>query len=123
MNKTILLVVTALCIVLALGIWQLCRYYPLFDRTALLVADLLMYGLTLAAFAMNKESGTARPQAFVRGVYGATMLRLFVCLVGFVGYALFSKGHLYKPTLFVMFGIYVLYMAVETIVASRRARG
>jgi hypothetical protein len=98
------------------------RGEPKFDLTALLAANGLMLVLSLAAWAMLRRHVGERPQVFVRGVYSATMLRLFVCLAGILAYALIKRPDVHKPTLFVMFGIYAVYTIVETMAFSRQAR-
>jgi hypothetical protein len=94
---------------------------PEYDLTALLTANGILLILSLIAWAIQKRHAAERPQAFVRGVYGATMLRLFVCLVGIVTYAMLKRP-VHKPTIFIMMGIYAVYMIVDTLAASRQAR-
>ncbi len=93
-----------------------------FDHTALFVADGIMLLLSLGAWAMVRQKVGDRPQAFVRGVFSATMLRLFVCLAGILAYALIKRPDVHKATLFMMFGIYAIYTVVETLAVSRQAR-
>lgn len=108
------------------GVLALCflvpQLLPRLDRTALIVGDIVMALLTLFAFFMVSKSVSERPQAFVRGVYSATLLKLMVCMVGIVAYAVINKATLYKPTIFALFGIYIIYTIVETAVLSRSAR-
>ena len=121
MNRRLPLVFILIFLVVAAVINLILGRQPGFDLPALYAADVLMLLLSLAAWAMLKTNVDSRPQAFVRGVYGATMLRLFVCLVGILSYALLKKP-VHKPTLFVMFGIYAVYTVVETMAFSRHAR-
>jgi hypothetical protein len=104
------------------GAYLLHKSYPAYDLTALLAADGIMLLLSLAAWAMLRKNVAERPQAFLRGVYGATMLRLFVCLTGILTYALMNRETLHRPTLFVMFGIYMAFTVIETVVFSRVAK-
>jgi hypothetical protein len=122
MNAKLPLIFIILFAAIAGGMYMLHQSQPAYDLTALIVADLLMLLLSLAAWAMLRKNVAERPQAFVRGVYGATMLRLFVCLVGILSYALLNRSTLHKPTLFVMFGIYMAYTVIETIAFSRTAK-
>lgn len=122
MNAKLPFILLALFALIAGGAWALRHAYPGFDFTALVAADLIMLLLSLAAWAMLRKSVAERPQAFVRGVYGATMLRLFVCLIGILTYALMNRTHLHKPTLFVMFGIYMAYTVIETVAFSNTAK-
>lgn len=122
MNNRLPLVFILICGIITALLWLLLRDKPEFDFTALLVANGLMLLLSLAAWAMLRRNVGERPQVFVRGVYGATMLRLFVCLIGILSYALIKKPNVHKPTLFIMFGIYAAYTIVETMAFSRQAR-
>lgn len=100
---------------------MLSRSYPEYDLTALLSANGIMLILSLIAWVIQKRHVAERPQAFVRGVYGATMLRLFVCLVGIVTYATIKRP-VHKPTIFLMMGIYAVYTIIETVAVSSQAR-
>ena len=111
----ILLAIAGIC-------YGLVRMEPRFDLTTLLVADLIMYFLSMIAWAMLRKSVTERPQAFIRGVYGATLLRLFVCLIGILIYAMVNRDTVYKPTFFVLFGIYAAYAFTEAFIFSKVAR-
>jgi ABC-type transport system involved in multi-copper enzyme maturation permease subunit len=122
MNPRLPLILILLCGVIAAIVWLLWQNNHAFDLTALMAANIIMLALSLAAWAMLRKSVAERPQAFVRGVYGATMLRLFVCLIGIMTYALMIRAHLHKPTLFVMFGIYMAYTIIETAAFSRTAK-
>ena len=116
------LILMILCAAVAGAARLLWQSDPAYDFNALVAADVIMLLLSLAAWALLRKSVAERPQAFVRGVYGATMLRLFVCMIGILTYALMNRAHLHKPTLFVMFGIYMAYAIIETAVFSRIAK-
>jgi hypothetical protein len=122
MNSKFPIVLTAVCAAIAAGIYIFCKNHPEYDMTALLVTDVLMLCLSLFAWRMRQQSVSARPQAFVRGVFGASMLKLFVCLAGVLIYTLAKRPDVHKPTLFTMFGIYAIYSIIETAVLSRTAK-
>jgi hypothetical protein len=84
--------------------------------------NLIMLLLSVISFFIVRKSIRERPEAFVRGVYGATFLKLMVCMASIMIYALLNKKDIHKPTLFVLFGIYAVYTAVETWLLSRQAR-
>lgn len=111
----ILLVIAGIC-------YGLTVMEPRFDLTTLLCADLVMFLLSVIAWALLRKSISERPQAFVRGVYGASLLRLFVCLIAVLIYAMVNRDHLYKPTLFVLFGIYLVYSLTESFIFSQVAK-
>lgn len=108
----------------ALGVFfkLYCDAHPAFDLPGLLVANFLMCGLSLAGWFMLRRRSNERAQVFVQGVYGATMLRLFVCIIGILAYALINKPNVHRPSLFMMFGIYIIYMVIETVYFSRLTR-
>ena len=122
MKNSLPLILVALCGIIIAGLKMFWRGHPEYDLRALIAADVIMCLLSLAAWAMLRKNVSARPQAFVRGVYAATMLRLFACMAGILTYAVINRGHLHKPTLFLMFGIYLLYTIIETIYSSRNAK-
>lgn len=100
-------------------------FFPLnngFDTNALLIGNALMAVLSLTSYAMIVKQMSARPQAFVRGVSGASFLKLFVCVIGILIYVMIKKPHVHKPTIFVLMGIYAVYTITETIFVQRLAR-
>jgi hypothetical protein len=122
MNAKFPIVLAAVFAAIAAGLYAFCRSHPAFDLTALLISDLVMLCLSLLAWRMMRQSASARPHAFVRGVQGASMLKLFVCLTGVLVYALAKRPDVHKPTLFTMFGIYAVYSIIETAVLSRTVK-
>lgn len=122
MNARLPIIFVLILAVVSAVLVAIARSHPAYDLTALLIANGVMFILSFAAWAMLRRNVGERPQVFVRGVYGATMLRLFVCLVGIMTYALMKRPAVHKPTLFVMFGIYAIYTIVETAAFSKQAR-
>ena len=122
MNARLPIIFVLILATVSAVLMTIARSHPAYDLTALLIANGVMLVLSFAAWAMLRRNVGERPQAFVRGVYGATMLRLFVCLVGIMTYALMKRPTVHKPTLFVMFGIYAIYTIVETAAFSNQTR-
>lgn len=98
------------------------RRAPEYHTTALEIANFIMAGITLAVFALVNRQIDNRPNAFVRGVYSGSLLRLMVCMVGILAYVLMNKSKIHKPSVFIMFGIYAVYSATETVLLSRTAK-
>lgn len=98
------------------------RQAPEYHTTALEIANYVMAGLTLAVFALMNKQIDNRPNAFVRGVYSGSLLRLMVCMVGILVYVVLNKSKIHKPSVFIMFGIYAVYSATETAMLSRTAK-
>jgi hypothetical protein len=91
-----------------------------------MTGNVLMAALSVAAFFIVKKNVTDRPQAFVRGVYSASFLKLMICMISLLTYVMLNRAHRsepgFKPSLFILFGIYVVYTFTETILLSKMAR-
>ncbi len=55
---------------------------------------------------------SAGTPAFLRSVYSAMMLKMFVCIIVFFIYA-WLAGNINQPALFASMGLYVIYTAFE----------
>jgi hypothetical protein len=95
---------------------------PEYSFSLLMGANVLMAVLSLIGHAIVTKQMRERPQAFVRGVYASSFLKLMVCMTGILAYVLINRPHIHKPSLFMLFGIYVIYSVVETWLLSRMAR-
>lgn len=122
MNIKLPLLLAIIGVALALFLKIFCDSHPAYDFNALMTANCIMFLLSLIGWYMMRRKANQRAQVFVNGVYGTTMLRLFVCIIGVLAYALINKPNVHRPTLFMMFGIYILYMVVETVYFSKRTR-
>lgn len=121
MNRFIFLLI-AVFLGLAGAIWFLQRSRPEFDFTLLTVGNALLAALAAASFAMVRRGISGRPQAFVGGVYGGTMLKLFVGGGALLAYVLLNRDHLHKPSLLVVGALYLVYTLVEKIALQKVAR-
>lgn len=123
MRKFYLPIIVLLCNLLFALIFLWCNKHPEYDRMALLVANALLAVLSVVSFFMLKNKAKEqRPQAFVNGVYGATLLRLMVCMGSIFIYLFVNRGHLHKPSIFAMMGLYIVYTFVETITAAKEMK-
>jgi len=122
MKSRLPLILIILCAIIATAIQFICRAEPRFDYMALMISNVAMLVLSLIGWALQRRSLNDRPQAFIRGVYSATLLRLFVCLIGIMTYALANRATIYKPTVAVMGGIYFVYVIVESLIVSQTAK-
>jgi hypothetical protein len=94
-----------------------------FDREFLIVANLLLFILSLAAFYLQRRAlQSNNPNAFVRGVYASMILKLFVCMIAVTIYAFIKKSNINKPALFTSMGIYILYTSFEVAALMKVAR-
>jgi len=122
MNNKFIFTILFVFAVLSGAFYGIQQQFPAFDLKALLIGNLMMLSLAILTFIIVKKKVHERPQAFVTGVYSATFLKLMVCLVAIVAYAMMNKATLHKPTLFMMFGIYVVYTAFETAMLMQLAK-
>lgn len=104
------------------GAWFLSQKNPSFDFMTLMGGNVIMLVLTVVAWLITKKTLKERPQAFVRGVFSATLLKMFAVMGVVLVYALVNRAHLYKPLVFALFGIYVMYTGVETVIMSKTAK-
>jgi len=122
MRKNFALIVLVIFAVLSAIFYGLEKYRPEFGFDVLMGGNVMMAVLSLFSFYLVAKQLGERPQAFVRGVYSATFLKLIVCMAAILTYALMNREHIHKPTLFILFGIYAVYTAIETGLLSKLAR-
>lgn len=85
-----------------------------FDQNVLLIGNLFLFVLTFLSFLlMSNGMKTRNTAAFLRGVYGGIMLKLFSCLIAAFIYIMSFKKEVNKPALFVCMGLYVVYTFIE----------
>ena len=94
-----------------------------FDRDFLIIANLLLFTLSLAALYLQCRAILSNnPNAFVRGVYAAMIIKLFVCMIAVLVYAFIKTSNVNKPALFTSMGIYILYTSFEVAGLMKAAR-
>jgi hypothetical protein len=121
-KKFIVLTVVVFVLLTALFYAMHTTFAPAFHFGALEGANIIMALLTLSSYIIVTKQIDSRPEAFVRGVYGASFLKLMVCMVSILVYVLLNRKQLHKPSVFVLFGIYAIYTAIETAMLSKMAR-
>ncbi len=122
MRQFFLKAVITIFVLLGIGFAILGKFQPQFQTMVLHIGNLMMALLSLAAFMLVNKQTSDKPYAFVRGVSSASFLKLMVCMVAFLAYALLNRHHIHKPTVFVLFGVYTVYSAVETILLSKNTK-
>jgi len=94
-----------------------------FDFKFLLIANLLLFLLTLAViFIQTRGLKSPNPNVFLRGIYFSFLLKLFIIMIAVLIYVFMMKSRLNKPSLFTSMGIYILYAAAEVIQLMKIAR-
>jgi len=123
MRRQFVVAIIIILLVLDVAFRVLGNYDPQYHVTALEISNIIMASLSLAAYALvNKRIVGNNPHAFVRGVYSASLLKLMVCMVAVLAYVLLNRSHIHKASVFMMFGVYAVYSATETILLSRAAK-
>ena len=85
-----------------------------FDRDFLIIANLLLFSLCIAGlFLQRKGLQSSNTHAFMRSVYGAMLLKIFLCLVAVMVYIFSNTSTVNKPALFASMGIYLVYTSIE----------
>jgi Ca2+/Na+ antiporter len=97
-------------------------YAPAYKFVALETGNAVMAFLSVISYLMVQKQLEHNTQAFVRGVSGASFLKLMVCMVSILVYVLLNRTHIHKPSVFVMLGIYAVYTMTETILLSKLVR-
>ncbi len=95
---------------------------PEYRFVALEVGNAVMAVLVLCSFFIVKQQVHERPQAFVRGVYTASLIKLMVCMFSMLIYIFMNRGHIHKGSIFVLMGVYIVYTAMETILLAKMAK-
>lgn len=122
MRKRFIIVSVTIFVILSALFIALRTYAPEYRFVALEGGNTVMLLLSLSSYLIVTRQMDSRPQAFVRGVYSASFLKLMVCMVSILVYVLLNRAHIHKPSVFVLFGIYAIYTISETWLLSKLAR-
>lgn len=122
MKKTFLTSIVALFILLSIVFWGLRTLAPAYSFPVLMSGNLIMALLSVASFFIVTRQIEKKPDAFVRGVYSSSFLKLSVCVVSIMVYALINRPDVHKPSMLALFGVYAIYTAIETWLLSKLAR-
>lgn len=122
MKNKFIIVTVVIFIFFSAVFFAMHTYAPEYKFAALEIGNVVMAFLSISSYVMVQKQLDNNAQAFVRGVSGASFLKLMVCMVSILVYVLLNRAHIHKPTVFVMFGIYAVYTMTETILLSRLVR-
>lgn len=122
MKKTFTVTIVSIFVILSIVFFVLQQQLPSFRFAVLETGNAIMVVLSLSAFYMvNKQIGKPGG-AFVRGVSGASFLKLMVCMVAILVYVAINRSTVHKPSIFILMAIYLVYSATETMLLSKMAR-
>lgn len=84
------------------------------DQEVLIYGNLLLFAVTLTSWIFHQKAINAgNTAAFLRNVYSAMLLKLFVCIIAFFIYASYAGSGLNKPALFSVMFLYLIYTFLE----------
>jgi hypothetical protein len=122
MKKQFIISIVIIFVLLSAIFFAMKVYAPDFQFIALETGNVIMASLSLITYLMVTKQVDNRPHAFVRGVYSASFLKLMVCMISILVYVLLNRAKIHKPSVFVLFGIYVVYTIMETWILSRTVK-
>ncbi len=122
MKKEFIVTFVTIFILLTGGLLLLQYLLPKYSFALLETGNVIMFVLSLGAYYMVTRQLDRTSWAFIRGVSGASVFKLMVCLTAMLIYIVSNRATLYKPSIFVLFGIYAIYTASETLLLSKLAR-
>jgi len=122
MKRQYFISIVVIFIALTAVLYALKINMPAYQFQVLECGNLIMLLLSLVTYSIVRKHMEGSSHAFVRGVYSASFLKLLVCMISILVYVLLNRAHVYKPTVFVLFGIYVIYTIMETWLLSKTVR-
>ena len=95
----------------------------LFTRSVVQIGTLILAVIAFLSFYFTEKSiSHENPNKFVRGVMLATLIKLFLCIIG-VGVLLVTlRKDLHKPDLCLLIFVYMIFSSVEAVIMSRLSR-
>ena len=95
----------------------------LFTRSVVQIGKLILDVIAFLSFYFTEKSiSHENPNKFVRGVMLATLIKLFLCIIG-VGVLLVTlRKDLHKPDLFLLMFVYMIFSSVEAVIMSKLSR-
>ncbi len=94
-----------------------------FNIAFLYVANLILFVLSFLGFLLQLRGlRSANHNAFIRGVYGSLLLKMFVVLIAVFAYVYLTHGKINKPSLFTSMALYLVYNSVEVALLMKLAR-
>lgn len=122
MNRNFLLLLFVVFIVLCGLSYLLQTAVPGLPLSVLLVGNIAIALVTLISHQVAASKIQSRPQAFVGGVTGASLLKMMVIIGLVLLYVLAFRDYYHKGALFVVLGFYMVYTLVEAISLSKLAK-
>lgn len=79
----------------------------------LLAGDAILFLATTVSLLVFAGGSDKNPHAFVRGVYGGVMVKMFVCLLAVLVYAMIARANVNRNGVIGCFVLYIVYTYFE----------
>ena len=90
------------------------------DNLVLIIANSLFFVIHVLAYAMQKRAlKNANPNVFIRSVMAGMMIKMAICIIAVMIYALAFKNNFSKYSVFAAVFLYFIYLAVEVRAATK----
>ncbi|MEZ5015557.1 MAG: hypothetical protein R2800_00770 [Flavipsychrobacter sp.] len=122
MKRTFILLTIAAFIFISAALSALRIYAPEYNYTVLMTGNIVLSLLSFISFMVVTRQINDKPDAFVRGVYASTFLKMIISMFAILIYVFINRDQLHKPTIFSLMGIYAVYSTIETWLLSKMAR-
>jgi hypothetical protein len=85
-----------------------------FDSKVMLIGNSILFLVTIISLNFHIKGFLHKNvQVFFRSVYGALMIKMFVCAGAVIIYAMMAKKNISKPALFTCMAFYFVYTFIE----------
>ena len=93
------------------------------DVNFVLIANVILFILSaLGFYIQQRQLRSPNPHAFVRGIYGSTLLKLMVIMAALLIFIVAADGAVNKKAIFLSMAIYVLYTTIEVVLLMKMVR-
>lgn len=123
MRKQFFIIIIFLYAILSIAFIRISSINPAYKYIVLEFGNTIMATLSLSSYFIVNKYISGKPQAFVRGVNAASLLKLFICMGAILVYVLLNRSNIHKATVFIMFGLYIVYTVAETWILYNIAKG
>jgi len=122
MNKYFILIITLVFVLIGACIYALHMYAPAYKYNVLMATNAIVALLSATSYLIVKKAVHDRPEAFVRAVYGASLLKMMISMFAILAYLVIDRANIHKASILVMVPIYFIYAGVEAVSLSKLAR-
>jgi hypothetical protein len=90
------------------------------DHLVLIIANSLFFLINILVYAMQKKAlKNANPNVFIRSVMAGMMIKMAICIIAIMIYALVFNNTFSQYSVFAAMFLYFIYLAVEVRAATK----